>query len=93
MTFVFLKLRNVSMVLKSFRKLNREVQIDLLKVCGILLMECKGLRVVMRLFCFHDFYVEVFSDQQRGRIIMINAFEDTECLEPYLQQIDISGIV
>ena len=80
------------MMMKNFRKLSLDVQLDLLDVCGILLMECKGLRVGMTLFSFGNFYVEVFSELENERIIMINAFDDVESLEPYLQQIDISEL-
>jgi hypothetical protein len=45
------------------------------------------------LYAFLDYYVEVFRGQENNKIIMIQAFDDTECLEPYLEQIDISELV
>lgn len=82
----------VRKMLRSFRKLNRETQLKLLHGCGIFLMECKGHRVVMQLFQFYTFYVEIICDIIHRKVIMINAFDDTELLHPYLDQIDISEL-
>jgi hypothetical protein len=39
-----------------------------------------------------DFYVEVLSFEKNSEIINILAFNDMTSLEPYLDNIDISGI-
>ncbi|SHF21229.1 hypothetical protein [Flavisolibacter ginsengisoli] len=81
------------MILRDFKRLKRSLQLELLETEGIMLVECRGLRVTMELYAFLDYYVEVFRGQENDKIIMIQAFDDTECLEPYLEQIDISGLV
>jgi hypothetical protein len=69
------------------------MQLNLLNSDGIMLVECRGMRVTMELYSFFDYYVEIFRGQENNKIIMIHAFDDTECLEPYLEQIDISQLV
>ncbi|HJW16398.1 MAG TPA: hypothetical protein VJ499_04730 [Flavisolibacter sp.] len=81
------------MILRDFKRLKRSLQLELLDTEGIMLVECRGLRVTMELYSFRNYYVEVFRGQENNKIIMIQAFNDTECLEPYLEQIDISGLV
>ncbi len=44
------------------------------------------------LFQVDAFYAEIFYHSHFNVIIKIKTFRDTEALEPYLQQIEISGL-
>jgi hypothetical protein len=81
------------MLLRDFKRLTRSLQLNLLNSDGVMLVECRGMRVTMELYSFFDYYVEIFRGHDNNKIIMIHAFDDTECLEPYLEQIDISQLV
>lgn len=81
------------MGVKGFRRLSRALQLELIMVSGILLVECRRLNMIMRLFHFYTFYVEVYSQPENNDIIMINAFDDTSQLDHYLLEIDISPLV
>ena len=81
------------MHLEKFNLLSQEKQLDMTMMMGVLLMECRRFNFTLRLFQFHKFYVEIYSMEESGDIIAINAFEDIESLETYLEQIDISPLV
>ena len=81
------------MGVKRFRRLSRALQLELIMVSGILLVDCRRLNLIMRLFQFYTFYVEVYSQPQTNEIIMINAFDDTTQLDHYLEEIDISSLI
>ena len=65
----------------------------MLKRFGVLLVEATRMQYMVRLFHLFDFYVEAFSFLETGEVVIVNAFEDTSYLQPYLQEIDISGIL
>lgn len=79
--------------MKSFSRLKRWQQLDLLKRFAITLVVCERLKFVVSLYELYDFYVEVYTIQESGEVIMVSAFKDTKSLEPYLEQIDISELV
>lgn len=81
------------MMSKSFNRLDKVRQLDLVRRCGVLLLEVPRAKYLIRLFHLFDFYVEVFNYLESGEAVIINAFADTACLQPYLQEIDISGLV
>jgi hypothetical protein len=81
------------MLLRDFKRLKRSLQLELLDSEGVMLVECRGLRVTMELYSYLNYYVEIYRSQENNKIIMIQAFDDTECLEPYLEQIDISALM
>lgn len=45
------------------------------------------------LFQLENFYVEIFVSNSSGEVTHCRCFQDTGELQPYLEQIDISGIV
>jgi len=81
------------MNLRNFRKLGRDDQLKMIKADGVLLLHCRGLRVAMKLYALYDYYIELCYGQDVSKLIMINAFDDVEGLEPYLAYIDISTLV
>ena len=76
-----------------YNRLQQEKQLELVKVFGVLLLECKRFNFRLRLFQLYKFYVEVYSTQKRGDIVSVNAFEDVSNLDPYLSEIDISELM
>ena len=81
------------MHLEKFNRLTQEKQLDITMMMGVLLMECRRFNFTLRLFQLHKFYIEIYSMEESGEVIAINAFEDIESLETYLDQIDISTLV
>ena len=81
------------MHLEKFNRLTQEKQLDITMVMGVLLMECRRFNFTLRLFQLHKFYIEIYSMEESGEVIAINAFEDIASLETYLDQIDISTLV
>jgi hypothetical protein len=51
----------------------------------------QGFQVI--LFQINSFYVEVFFDVEEEEIGYMRAFSRTDDLQPYLKNIDISGLV
>jgi hypothetical protein len=59
-----------------------------MKQC-IYLMSYTQYNVVIRLFQLDNFYVEIYSFDEDGKIAMINAFEDLKQLDPYLERLEL----
>jgi hypothetical protein len=81
------------MLLEKFNRLSQAKQLDVTMMMGVLLMECRRFNFTLRLFQLLQFYIEIYSMEESGEIIAINAFEDLDSLETYLEQIDISPLV
>lgn len=68
------------------------------KKCDIITFTCNYLmhRAVgeCKVFLYHstDFFIEVFYSSDKSKILMINAFENTNGLEPYLDIISLNDI-
>jgi hypothetical protein len=77
----------------GFNKLDPEKQIDLVMTEGTILTQSKKYNLNLHLFQFNNFYVELFSKDDTGEIITTRAFEDTDHLDTYLQDIDISSLI
>lgn len=52
-----------------------------------ILVDCK-----VFLYYADDFFVEVFYSAKYQKVLMINAFDQTLGLEPYLESISIAGL-
>jgi hypothetical protein len=44
------------------------------------------------LYQLFSFYVELYCEQITDKIIMLRSFSDTDSLEPYLEDIDVSNV-
>ena len=53
----------------------------------------RGLFCQIALFQVRDYYVEVFFDAKTKEVSRAISFTDMELLEPYLKQVDISGLL
>jgi hypothetical protein len=81
------------MVRWAFIRLKRWQQLEVLHRNGTLLLEVERMGLILRLFSVSDFYVELYCVPSDGTIIMLNAFTEVNDLEPYLDEIDISGLI
>jgi hypothetical protein len=81
------------MLLEKFNRLCQEKQLDITMMMGVLLMECRRFNFTLRLFQIYGFYIEIYSMEESGEVIAINAFEDIDSLDTYLEHIDISTLV
>ena len=60
---------------------------------GIFLSYYRGERHSVNLFSLDGFYVEVYYNESNDEILYINAFEDINLLEKYLENININEIL
>ncbi len=81
------------MNLVKFNSISQDKQLDVTMTLGVLLIECRRFNFTLRLFQIQKFYIEVYSTEESGEVIAINAFEDIDSLDSYLEQIDISKLV
>jgi hypothetical protein len=80
-------------VFDHFKILTQERQLDLIMKKGIFLTSYSQYNVIIRLFQLQDFYVEIYSFDEDGKIAMINAFRDLKYLDPYLERLDVSELI
>jgi hypothetical protein len=80
-------------VLQYFNLLSHHRQLSLIMRKGVFLMSYHQYNIEIRLFQVGSFYAEIYSLDEDGKIIMINAFEDTKYLEPYLERVNISSLI
>jgi hypothetical protein len=45
------------------------------------------------LFQLESFYVELFYDGKTDQVVMTHTFQITDLLDPYLEAIDLSGLL
>ena len=78
---------------EKFNQLQQDRQLGLLKTSAVLLVECRRFNLSLKLYQVEKFYVELYSNEETGEVVAINAFEDLNNLESYLEQIDISEVL
>jgi hypothetical protein len=76
----------------QFKKYDLEDQLVLTLKRGTLLMECLQYNVMLRLFAFENFYVEVTSNEDSKEVMTVTAYESVSHMDHILSQIDISDI-
>ena len=81
------------MTAQHFRTLNPRKQNRKLLAEGVCIADRKGEEVHALLFQVDNFYVEVFFHADADEVLFTRCFEDTDELEPYLQEIDVSGVI
>jgi hypothetical protein len=78
---------------QQFKTLSRRKQFRDLLTNGV----CIADRIVeespVLLFQLYDFYVEVFFNLDGTEILLSRSFESTDELEPYLQPINLEGVL
>jgi len=80
-------------VYQEFKVLAQYKQLNLVRSKGTFLMSYRQYNVKIRLYELDNFYVEVYSFDEDGKSAMINAFEDTKYLDPYLEKLDVSQLL
>ena len=60
---------------------------------GALLMKRKGFLFIFNLYQLDEFYVEVTIDPASKKLVMIEAFNNTNLLMPYLDTISITSLI
>jgi hypothetical protein len=81
------------MVLCNYTLMAQDKQLDFVMRKGAHLLATRRYNMIINLFAADNFYVEVISHEKSGEIITINAFDDMEYLEPYLQKVDVSEVL
>jgi hypothetical protein len=85
--------QDCSMTTYEFSLLNIRDQVDLLYQDGVYAGKRKVGTTVATLYQLDGFYVEVFFLKYRCQVERLCAFNSTFFLTPYLQEIDIHGLV
>lgn len=80
------------MTFDDFNTLDRGIQRSLLIKRGVKIGSARSDDFNAILFALDSFYVEVLFDPEKNREVYIRCFMSTDCLEPYLKQIDISSL-
>jgi hypothetical protein len=78
--------------LAEFQDLPQDLQFDLLHKHGVYIGKRKSDQQTIVLFQLHGFYVEVFYKQYRRVIEKIETTDNTDILQPYLDQIHLKGL-
>jgi hypothetical protein len=78
---------------KNFTALPLPLQKAVVKQKGTFLCERISKNFVVYLFELNTFYVEVFYNRDKARVIWIHTFHNPDLLEPYLEAIDLSGLL
>ena len=81
------------MTLKHFSLLNKAKQQDIVLRNGTFLTERKDGPFKIMLYQLEDFYVEVFILNLYNKVALFRGFDAVEELDPYLEQISLSGLL
>jgi hypothetical protein len=85
--------RSLPMItLQEYKNSREEYQMFILKHRGVRVSTLRRGNEVYTLFQLYGFYVEACSYGTVGPMCLINCFEETELLEPYLKSINISSV-
>jgi hypothetical protein len=80
------------MTYQQFTSLPKDMQARLTKEKGIFIAARSTKYALVKLYQVESFYVELYHDKKIACISIVNSFEDTERLQPYLQKIDVSEV-
>ncbi|MCG8320203.1 MAG: hypothetical protein MI921_11920 [Cytophagales bacterium] len=78
--------------MEKFKKLTIDQQAKFVKTRGRYLSIRENRHFLIDLYCVDDFFVELWYSPNSVGINQIRSFKDIKLLEPYLKNIDISGI-
>lgn len=77
----------------QYNQLSDDSQLDTVEQSGVLLAERDRSFYHIKLYQVDDFYVEVYYHTHFNVVVNIDSFTNTDCLEPYLQKIDIEALL
>ena len=93
MTFeVLLPMTKKAIGLDEYKELTQDQQLDLLHRDGDYVGKRKLNNQTVVLFQLYGYYVEVFYKQYRRRIDHTHATSDVNVVQPYIDQINITGL-
>ena len=81
------------MVLSLFNTLSKKEQQEVLLAQGTFLTERMDGPFRIMLYQLDSFYVEVHFFNLYNKVAFFSAFDTVEALEPYLETIDVSGML
>ena len=81
------------MVLNHFNALPKKAQQEVLLAQGTFLSERADGPFRIMLYQLDGFYVEVHFFNLYNKVAFFSAFDTLEALEPYLEAIDVSGVL
>ena len=77
---------------QQFVSLPKDIQARFTKEKGTILTGRETKFAHVWLYQVESFYVELYHDKRMACISIVNSFEDTERLKPYLEKIDVSEV-
>ena len=80
------------MKLNNFELLELKEKLAFVKHFGVFLTERNYYNLIIKLFQVDSYYVEVFTFKDDGKVLLIQTFNNTEDLDPYLATIDITSV-
>ena len=80
-------------MIQQFDTLSKENQQDVLLKKGTFLAERVDGPFRIMLYGLNGFYVEVYFFNLYNKVAFFQSFEDTEALQPYLEKVDVSGVL
>lgn len=81
------------MTITHFSSLSLVSQLELLYNEGVHLAKRKSNNNLVILYQFGKWYVEIFYEKYRREVSHTRCTDDTDILDPYLEEIDISAIL
>jgi hypothetical protein len=77
----------------DFHSVCEKKQLDILEQEGVLIAERVGSFYNIKLYQIDSFYVELYFHTHFNVVVNINCFTNTDCLDPYLESIDIDALI
>lgn len=78
----------------DFHSLSEKEQLDTLEEKGVLIAERNGAFFYsIKLYQIDGFYVELYFHTHFNVVVNINCFSNTDCLDPYLENIDVDALI
>ncbi len=81
------------MMVFHFHQLSEKEQLDTLEESGVFIAERHRPFYNIKLYQIDGFYVELYHHTHFNVVVNINCFTNTDCLDPYLQSIDVEALI
>ena len=77
----------------DFHSLTEKLQLDTLEQQGVFIADRDGAFYNIKLYQLDGFYVELYFHTHFNVVVNINCFTNTDCLDPYLESIDVDALI
>ena len=77
----------------DFHGLSEKQQLDTLEETGVFIAERQRPFYNIKLYQLEGFYVELYYHTHFNVIVNVICFSNTDCLDPYLQSIDLDALI